>query len=158
MRYLIRSIKYFFHFAILCSVIIGALVLIGAVEGNINSIFEDGYSSIAKIAVFFAVVAAVYPKFGFIAKTVTTDKTWAEARETVMNYMKERGYELESDGADMVTFRLKGIGGRLSKMYEDRITITFGSEGWTVEGLRKDIFRITAGLERRLCPAEDSNA
>ena len=119
MRYLIRSIKYFFHFAILCSVIIGALVLIGAVEGNINSIFEDGYSSIAKIAVFFAVVAAVYPKFGFIAKTVTTARTWAEARETVMNYMKERGYELENEGADMVTFRLKGIGGNHREEYSD---------------------------------------
>ena len=66
MKYLIRSVKYFFYFAFLTTVIILALVLIGAVEGDINSIFEGGYSALWKIAVFFVLVAAVYPKVGFI--------------------------------------------------------------------------------------------
>ena len=43
MKYFIRSVKYFFYFAILTTLIILALVLIGAVEGSIDSIFEDGY-------------------------------------------------------------------------------------------------------------------
>ena len=66
MKYFIRSVKYFFYFAFLTTAIILALVLIGAVEGDINAIFEDGYNTLWKIAIFFAVVAALYPKFGFI--------------------------------------------------------------------------------------------
>ena len=40
MKYLIRSIKYFIYFSLMCTVIVSILVLIGAVEGDINSIFE----------------------------------------------------------------------------------------------------------------------
>ena len=61
--------------------------------------------------------------------------------------MKDRRYELESENADMMTFRLKGIGGRLIKMYEDRITISRTENGWIIEGLRKDVLRMAAGIE-----------
>ena len=37
--------------------------------------------------------------------------------------------------------------GKLSKMYEDRITIRWNSDGFTMEGLRKDILRLATGLE-----------
>ena len=58
MKYLVRAVKYFFYFAFLSTVIILALVLIGAVEGDINSIFEGGYSALWKIALFYLAVAA----------------------------------------------------------------------------------------------------
>ena len=61
MKYIVRSIKYFFYFALLTSAIVYALVLIGAVEGNIESIFRGGYDALWKMAAFFAAVAAVYP-------------------------------------------------------------------------------------------------
>ena len=56
MKYLVRAVKYFFYFAFLSTVIILALVLIGAVEGDINSIFEGGYSALWKIALFYLAV------------------------------------------------------------------------------------------------------
>ena len=46
MKYLVRAVKYFFYFAFLSTAIILALVLIGAVEGDINSIFEGGWSAL----------------------------------------------------------------------------------------------------------------
>ena len=46
MRYFIRSVKYFLYFSLLTTVIILALVLLGAVEGDINTIFEGGYSAL----------------------------------------------------------------------------------------------------------------
>ena len=46
MKYFVRAVKYFIYFSLLTTLIVGALVLIGAVEGNINAIFEDGYDSI----------------------------------------------------------------------------------------------------------------
>ena len=55
MKYLIRSVKYFFYFAALTTVIVLVLVFIGAVEGGIDNIFQDGYNSLWKIAIFFAI-------------------------------------------------------------------------------------------------------
>lgn len=152
MKYFVRAVKYFFYFAFLCTAIVMALVLIGAVEGNIDAIFEDGYNSIWKIAVFFLLVASVYPKLGFISRIVPVETSWNSARETVVKYMSEQRYILETESPQQVTFRFKTIGGRILKMYEDRITITITPEGWLVEGLRKDAFRIATALENRLAP------
>lgn len=152
MKYLIRSIKYFIYFSLMCTVIVSALVLIGAVEGDINAIFEGGYASIGKIAIFFAVVAAVYPKVGFISRGISSDREWAEVRAEVVEYMKERQWELESESDGAATFRVRGAAARLSKMYEDRITLTRTPDGYQMEGLRKDVMRLATGLEHRLDP------
>ena len=150
MKYLIRSIKYFIYFSLMCTIIVSVLVLIGAVEGNIESIFEEGYTSIGKIAIFFAVVAAVYPKVGFINRGISSDKEWSEVRNDVIEYMKERQWDLESETDGVATFRVRGVALRLSKMYEDRITLTRTPDGYQMEGLRKDVMRLATGLEHRL--------
>ena len=154
MKYLIRSIKYLIYFSLMCSLIVTALVLIGAVEGGVDSIFEEGYRSIGKIAIFFAIVAAAYPKFGFIRRDMNINGTWDEIRNQTVEFMNERQYSLESEGADKVTFRCKGMAGRLSKMLEDRVTLTKTDDGWQMEGLRKDVMRLASGLENRLTPQD----
>lgn len=149
MKYLVRAIKYFFYFVILTSAIIAALVLIGAVENDINAIFEGGYTALWKIAVFFAAVAAVYPKVGFINHKVEVNRNWQEIREEAIAFFKERRYEVESESADRITFRIKGIQGRLVKMNEDRITLRRNFDGYEMEGLRKDVLRLATGFEHR---------
>ena len=152
MKYLVRSVKYFFYFAIITSLIVTALVMIGAVEGDIDSIFRGGYSALWKIAIFFAIVAAVYPKVGFITREIPVDKDWDEIRETAVGYFRDRRYEIESESASEVTFRLRGAVGRLTKMNEDRLTLRRTADGYTLEGLRKDVLRLAIGLEHRLTP------
>ena len=149
MKYTIRAIKYFFYFAILTTAIITALILIGAVENDINAIFEGGAKSLWKIAVFFAAVAAVYPKVGFMTRKVEVNRDWNEIREEALEFFKDRRYELESETADKISFRIKGVQGRLAKMYEDRVTVTRVFEGYEFEGLRKDVLRIATGFETR---------
>ncbi len=155
MKYLVRAIKYFFYFCATCALIVAALALIGAVEGNVESIFEEGYRSVGKIAIFFAIVAAVYPRLGFMSRHMAADRPWEEIREQTLEFMNERRYELESESDDKVTFRIKGIAGRLSKMYEDRLTLTRVPGGWQIEGLRKDALRISSALEHRLAPQDE---
>ena len=149
MKYIIRAIKYFFYFSILTTAIITALILIGAVENDINAIFEGGAKSLWKIAVFFAAVAAVYPKVGFMTRKVEVNRDWNEIREEALEFFKDRRYELESETADKITFRIKGVQGRLAKMYEDRVTVTRVFDGYEFEGLRKDVLRIATGFETR---------
>ena len=149
MKYIVRAIKYFFYFAILTSLIITALVLIGAVEGNIDAIFEGGAQALWKIAVFYAAIAAVYPKVGFINREVNVNRDWSEIRDEAISFFQDRRYELESETPDKITFRIKGVHSKLSKMYEDRITVTIVPGGYEFEGLRKDVLRLAAGFETR---------
>ena len=150
MKYLIRSVKYFFYFAFLTTAIILVLVLIGAVEGNIEGIFEDGYNSLWKIAAFFALVAAVYPKFGFVTRKLDTGTDWDTVRNTAKAYFKEKPYKIENETSDSVSFRRRDPIGRMTKMGEDRITLRKTDEGYVLEGLRKDVYLYAAGLEHTL--------
>ncbi len=150
MKYFIRSVKYFFYFAILTTLIILALVFIGAVEGNIDGIFEDGYNSLWKIAVFFLLVAAVYPKFGFIRKRLDTDQEWNTVKEKAIAYFEEKPFRLESQTEDSVSFRRRDTISHITKMGEDRITLTKTDEGYYMDGLRKDVILYSAGLESAL--------
>ena len=147
MKYTIRAIKYFFYFAFFATAIILALVFIGIVEADINAIFEHGYDDLWKIALFFGAVAAVYPNVAFINRQVTVDGERNIVKEDIKRFLEDRHYDLESEDAEGMTFRIHGLAGKLSKMYEDRITIRWNSDGFTMEGLRKDILRLATGLE-----------
>ena len=147
MKYTIRAIKYFFYFAFFATAIILALVFIGIVEADINAIFEHGYDDLWKIALFFGVVAALYPNVAFINRQVTVDGERNTVKEDIKRFLEDRYYDLESEDAEGMTFRIHGLAGKLSKMYEDRITIRWNADGFMMEGLRKDILRLAAGLE-----------
>lgn len=148
MKYLIRAIKYFFYFAFLSTAIILALVLIGAVEGDINSIFEGGYSALWKIALFYLAVAAVYPKLGFIKRDISFVSEEV-SREDIVEFFRERRYVLESENDGTMTFRYRDLAGRLSKMYEDRVIVTREMGVYWFEGLRKDVIRLATSFETR---------
>lgn len=150
MKYLVRAIKYFFYFAVIVALMVGALVLVGAVDGNIDTMFRGGWNAIWKMAILFAAVASVYPKLGFIKREAITAKPWAEARQDVVELFRERNYILESETDTTLTFRYRTIVGRISKMYEDRITLVAGKDGVVeLEGLRKDIIRLCMGIENK---------
>ena len=158
MKYFIRSVKYFFYFAFLTTAIVLALVLIGAVEGDINSIFEGGYSALWKIAIFFALIAAVYPKFGFVCRELDTTGSWDDVRNAAVTYFSEKPFKLESETDDTVSFRRRDIIARISKMGEDRITVRKTEDGFAMEGLRKDVITFATGLEYRLPPHNEDQA
>ena len=109
MKYFVRAVKYFIYFSLLTTLIVGALVLIGAVEGNIDAIFEGGWGSIWKIAVFFAAVSAIYPKLGFIRREVPVEKDWNEVRSGILEFFADRRYviETETENASVFSLRLK---------------------------------------------------
>jgi len=158
MKYFIRSVKYFFYFAFLTTVIILVLVMIGAVEGNIDTIFEGGYSALWKIAIFFALVAAVYPKFGFVCRKLDTTGSWDDVRNAAVTYFSEKPFKLETETGDEVSFRRRDIISRISKMGEDRITVRRTDDGFVMEGLRKDVITFATGLEYRLPPHNEGQA
>jgi hypothetical protein len=154
MKYLVRSIKYFFYFAFLTALILYALAFLGMADSNIANNFAGGYNDFWKIGLFFAAVAAVYPKLGFINRKLYIEPS-SDIQAEIILFFQDRRYVLESQTSDTMTFRVKGAGSRLIKMYEDRITITRTIDGYYMEGLRKDVLRLTSGLEYKLLNKED---
>ena len=155
MKYFIRSVKYFFYFSVLTTAIVLALVATGLASGDINELFEGGYNALWKIAVFFVLVASVYPKLGFITRKVYVSKELSQIRQDVVTFMSERSYGFESQASESISFRYKGALGRLTRMYEDRIVLTRTEDGYILEGLRKDVLRLATSLECKLSDKDD---
>ena len=150
MKYFIRSVKYFIYLSVLIVIIMALLVLIKAVEPDIGTMFRNGYDALWQIAVLFAAVAAFYPKIGYVERFAASSIDWESSRSEIKKYMENHYYSLEKAKPGLMTFRHNGTVSRISRMYEDRITITSAEGGVTVEGLRKDVLRIASGLERTL--------
>ena len=139
-KYIIRAIKYFFYFTILLIIILAVLILAHVVDGNIETMFRDGYNSLWQIAIMFAAVSAVYPVFGFVKKDAMVPGEYSE----------NRGYRLEKEDGENMSFRSRSLLNRISRMCEDRITFTRTLGGFTLEGLRKDTIRLIYGLENAM--------
>ncbi len=148
-RYIVRAIKYFLYFSLLLVVLLTILVLAHIVDGNIESMFRDGYKSLVQIGIMFGCVSAVYPVFGFVRKGTIIPGEYGEVRGGIIDFMEGRGYRLESEDGENMTFRSRTLFHRLSRMLEDRITFTRDLGGYQVEGLRKDVVRLIYGLESK---------
>lgn len=150
MKYFIRSIKYFIYYWIIMAVVIGILVLIGAVEPNIETMFNGGYSTLWKIAIFFAVISAITPKVSYIKRNAAIPGSWEENKAEIRKYMENKGFEFEKEDNESMSFRHKGFINRLFKMFEDRIVISPVFGGVTVDGHRRDAISIATGIEYTL--------
>lgn len=147
MKYLIRSLKYFFYLAIILCLILAALVAFKLVEADISKMFVHGYDSLWQIALLLAAFAALYPRFGFSRRSATLPGSPEETREGVIRAMESNGYIPERQEGEKMTFRKKSVVSRAFKMWEDRITITKEISGYCLEGLTKDLPRLVAALE-----------
>lgn len=147
MKYFIRAVKYFFYFSIIVTIIMAALVFFKVIDSNIELMFRNGYDSLWHIALMFAVISAFYPMLGFMKKEALIPGEYKDIRQTIVEYMQEKGYALENENGENLTFRLRNGINRLSRMYEDRISFIRNFSGFQVEGLRKDVVRIVYGLE-----------
>lgn len=155
LKYIIRAVKYFFYFSLLLVIILTILSLAHVIDGNVETMFRDGYNSLWQIALMFAAVSAVYPVFGFVRKDTVIPGEYAEIRDGVIKFMESRGYRLEKEEGENLTFRNRSVINRISRMCEDRITFTRTLGGFSVEGLRKDTIRLIYGLENAFRNTDD---
>lgn len=147
MKYLIRSVKYFLYITVIITLILCILVLLKMVSPDINVMFKNGWKSVGLILGMFAAVSAIYPMFGYAKRLATVLGDFAELRNGVVEYMESRGYSLETESEEKMTFRSRSVMNRIFRVWEDRITLEKGLGGFYVEGLSRDITRIVAGLE-----------
>ena len=151
MRYFIRALKYLVYFAIMFFIIVGIVYLFSSQKASGISfveLFKEG--SLPKIALFFVVIAAIYPKLSFYKKEIHLNGEFTKYAELFDEVMKTMDYELETKEPGCVTYRKKGAYARLTRMYEDRITFDTTGNPVIAEGYRKDLVRILSAIGYRL--------
>jgi len=151
MRYLIRALKYLVYFAIMFFIIVGIVYLFSSQKAaglSFVDLFKEG--SLPKIALFFVVVAAIYPKLSFYKKEIYLNGDFTKYAEMFDEVMKSMDYELETQEPGLVTYRKKGVYARLTRMYEDRVTFDTTGNPVIAEGYRKDLVRVLSAIGYRL--------
>lgn len=157
MRYIVRALKQFLYLTVILSLLIFILVKAGFVEADLSKMFVNGYDSLWQIALIIAVFAAVYPRLGYSSREARLYGSDEEVSSRVREVMEDKGYRLEEDKGETITFIKRAPLARAVKMWEDRITLTRSVSGYSVEGLTKDVVRICSALEYRFSlPGEDA--
>lgn len=153
MRYFIRAVKYFIYFSILLVVMMAALYALKMTDPGAKDFasmfFKDGYDSLKLIALVFAGVSAIYPMVGFAKLKAIVPGEFKDVRGPIIEYMQERGYELEKEEGENLSFRARSTVRKITRMYEDRIEFERDFAGFTVKGKRSDIVRIIHGVETK---------
>ncbi len=156
MRYIIRALKYFLYIVVLLSIFIFILVLLKLVDPDISKMFRNGYQSLWQIAAMFGAVAAIYPLFGYIRRGVIMRGEYKEIAPIVKDVMSSRGYVLEKEEGEGMTFRTKSVAAKIMKVFEDRISFERTVNGFYVEGLRRDVVPLLYSLESRAKGEEEA--
>lgn len=149
MKYLVRSIKYFFYLILILALVIFALVTFKVVNGDISTMFVNGYDSLWQIACIALVFSLCYPRFGFTTRRAYIKGATEEIAPAVKSVMENHGYELETSEGEDMTFRKRSPAARMLKMWEDRITFTRTAIGYNVEGLTRELARLVSAIEGR---------
>lgn len=147
MRYLIRALKYLVYFIVLFFVLVFIIWLISPKgEGgfSLTAMFQPG--ALPKIALFFVVIAAAYPYFGFTKRKVYVGGSFEEKRDAILGAFSQWGYEIESEEPGKICFRIKSKTGRVTRMWEDRITMDTSSEPIVLDGYRRDVDRMARNI------------
>ena len=153
MRYIIRAVKYFIYFGLMLAVLMAALYALKMTDPQAKDFasmfFKDGYDSLKLIALVFAAVSAVYPMIGFAKLKAIVPGEYADVRSIVIDYMDEKGYSLEKEEGENLSFRARSAARKLTRMFEDRIEFERDFTGFLVKGKRSDVVRIIHGLEAK---------
>lgn len=147
MKYIIRSIKYFFYLMIVLCLILAIMVAAGFVDSNVSNMFVNGYDSLWQIALIMAVFALIYPRFGYTSRTAHIYGSAEQAESTLARVMDIHEYKLKSNEEGQRCYIKRSPIARAFRMWEDRIVVSPTPGGFEVEGSSKDVVRIVSGLE-----------
>lgn len=152
MKYFIRAFKYLIYFAIIFFLMVGIIYLFSSQKAaglSFVDLFKEG--SLPKIAIFFVIVAAIYPFLSFQKKELYLNGPFTKYAEMIDEVMKSLDYVLETKEEEgCVTYVKRSAYARLTRMYEDRVSFTTTDNPVIVEGYRKDLLRIFSAVNYRV--------
>ena len=105
MKYFIRSLKYFVALCVICVAILALMLATGTSALTLDQTVYVMFHTSRYATLFAAIVvlAALYPKFGFVVRKVEGDVE--ENREQIINAFKSAGFSLRGEEDGVMTFR-----------------------------------------------------
>lgn len=147
MQYFIRSLKYFVALCVLCTAIVGLMLVTGTsaltFDQTVYVMFHT--SRYAMMLGAIVVLAALYPKFGFVVRKVEGDV--AENREQIVNAFKAAGFTLRAEREGVMTFRAESILHKLMLLGEDEIKVSQYGQWILLDGIRRGVARVEYRLD-----------
>ena len=146
-RYIVCAVKYLLAFIVLY---LGLFWLSQRVSGVDVPLFDSVMFTLqttkGKLLVAAVVVlAAMYPKWGFIVRRVECDMT--EDREQILAAFQASGFELVAEDGDKMVFHADNVVRRLSFLLEDEICVTQYGQWCEIRGIRRAAARIAYRLD-----------
>ena len=151
MTYLRRAVKYLIQLILIFIVLIGILMLAGMIPADVALAFRKGWESIFFILGIFAVMAAVYPLFGYGKRLIRAEGDPAGHWPAIEEALDGRGYVKAGETEDGARrFHLKNTLARVTRLWEDSITITPQLGGFQAEGLMRDLSRVVMSIDHKI--------
>jgi len=147
MKYLIRALKQFVYLTVILTLIIFILVKAGYVEADLSKIFVNGYDSFWQIGLIIAVFAGIYPRIGYSTRRAVAPGSDEEVLPGLKEVMEDHGYRLAEETDGKMLFVKRAPLTRMVKMWEDTVTVSRTLNGFSLEGLTKDVVRVVSALE-----------
>lgn len=150
MKYLIRSVKYFVALCVICMGVVALMLLTGtsalSAEETLYAMFHT--TRYARLLAAIVVLAALYPRFGFIRRRTEGDVE--EDREQIHQAFRAAGFELRSEEEGVMTFRAATLPHRLMLLFEDEIRVSQYGQWIELEGIRRGVARVEYRLDSYL--------
>ena len=151
MTYIGRAFKYLIQLTFIFIVLIGILMLAGMIPADVAAAFKKGWESVFFILGLFAVMAAIYPFFGYGKRNIRAAGDPAEYWDAIDQAMEGRGYVKAADTEDGGRkYHLKSGIARVARLWEDSITITPQLGGFQAEGLQRDLARVVMSIDHKI--------
>lgn len=91
------------------------------------------------------VLAALYPKFGFIVRKVEGDVQ--QNREQILNAFRSAGFDLVREADEALFFRAKSPLYKLLLLGEDEIKVSQYGQWILIDGIRRGVARVEYRLD-----------
>ena len=148
MKYAVRSLKYL---VLLCVLYVALTYLMSFVEPSDATVWQQLLKHLNTrnglfMVIAFLVLAALYPKFGFMRSQVE-DCDIVKDRIRIDNAMRLFGFKVEQELEGRIIYRAEGIVHRLSLMFEDQIEVRPTETGVELVGLRRSVARVALQLK-----------
>ena len=151
MTYIRRAFKYLIQLTFIFIVLIGILMLAGMIPADVAAAFKKGWESVFFILALFAVMAAIYPFFGYGKRNIRAAGDPAEYWDAIDQAMEGRGYVKAADTEDGGRkYHLKSGVARVARLWEDSITITPQLGSFQAEGLQRDLARVVMSIDHKI--------
>lgn len=147
MQYLIRSLKYFCALCVLCAAIMMLNQMTGMASLTLKETFYVMFHTTRGLLLpaTIIVLAAFYPKFGFIIRKVEGDME--SNRQQIINAFKSAGFSLRSEQDGIMCFRADNFLKKLTLLGEDEIKVSQYGQWIVLDGIRRGVARIAYRLD-----------